>query len=226
MSSCRRSAARGFLVLFAFVLSGSSFARAQRGLEELERELRTKHRDILVKLLRGMVPADDKVAEHRDAMNTQTEYLTRRFVDPIFQNTPPGSTERTKTMAYLIDQAHLDIGEFVRYKADNQPAAKMYTHYFCLHAKAVILTDSKRTAHSSLNLDAGTGKSGGSRQPRSELGETLADLIDEDLKKELIPEVERLKDPEKLPNDGVKYYALRGSASPCSPQPTPGWTRC
>ncbi len=215
------------LALITFFVGSSSVVRAQRGLEELERELRTKHRAVLAELLRGTVAADDAKPEHKDALNAQTEYLARRFVDPIFQSTPPGSTERSKTMAYLIDHARIDVDELNRFKANNQAAAKLYTHYFCVHAKAVLLTDPKRTPVSSLNLMRALANLAVLGQ--GELGDVLVDVIEEDLKKDQLPEAERLKSTENLPNDGVKYYALRGLqdllAQPAKPSGDPFLTK-
>ena len=209
---------RWLLIPFAFFVSGSSFVHAQKGLEELERELRTKHRAILVDLLRGNVEANPNTPGHVEAISAETEYLTRRFIDPIFTYAPPGAP-RTKTMTYLIEQVEIDVRQITRSKNDVRAVAKMYTHYFCQHARKVILSDDRRTPLSSMCLTAALVELASLGQ--GELGETLAELIEEDLRKDMLTEAERLRDPDKIPNDGMKYYALRGLQTLLAQPPMP-----
>ena len=208
MSSCCRGAVRWLLFLGVF-FAGSSLVRAQKGLEELERDLYKKHRLILVDLLRGIVVGNDKLPEHTEALSAQTEYLTRRFVDAVFVDAPPGSPPK-KSMEFLIDQVEVDLKQLRDNKAKNQAAAKLYTHYFCLHAKGVIQKDEKRNPRSTLNLTRALMNLATLGQ--GELGETLADLIEDDLKNDAYSEAQHLQDPIMFPfpNDGMKYYALRG----------------
>ncbi len=125
-------------------------------------------------------------------------------------------------MAYLIDQVGIDLKEFGGYKALNQPAAKLYTRYFCVNAKSILMGDPARVPTppvAAINLTRALANLGVLAQ--GELGETLVEIIDADLEKDKIPEAERLKNPDKLPNDGVKYYALQGLQKLLSQPPQP-----
>jgi hypothetical protein len=207
----RHYALCGILAVFTLATTGSAVVRSQeKGLEALKSDLDGKYRTILKDLLRGDVEADPKNPEHVAAISTETEYLARRFVDPLFLNTPPNppDRDREKTLTYLIGRVDIDLNEMARSKKNIQPVASLYTHYFGLHAKAVIQGRAKAIPVAALNLARALANV--SVLGQGELSEALVDLIEADLKKDALPEAERLRTPENLPNDGVKYYALRG----------------
>jgi hypothetical protein len=202
-----RFAVCGILSVFALTTTAPAAVRSQqRGLEALKSDLDGKYRTLLNDLLRGDVEADPKNPDHVAAINTETEYLARRFVDPLFLNTPPNPPE--KTLNYLIGRVTVDLDLMTRSKKNIQPVANLYTHYFGLHAKAVIQGRAKAIPVAALNLTRALANV--SVLGQGELSEVLVDLIEGDLKRDALPEAERLRSPENLPNDGVKYYALRG----------------
>jgi hypothetical protein len=59
---------------------------------------------------------------------------------------------------------------------------------------------------------------------QGELGVALAEIIDADLEKDRFSEAERIRDSDKVPNDGVKYYALRGIQKLLDQPPWPDMT--
>jgi hypothetical protein len=210
--SSRRAFRRALGVCTIFV-TGVSFLHSQEPLDKIKDKLERPGviRETLKELLPGNTKADPNNMDHVAAVNAETEWLARSFVDPYYRDTPPNPPEkdRKKTLAFLIGKVDTDVTLMTKSRYDAEPVAAMYTHYFAMHARAVLLNPkSPAPPVSALNLTRALANLAVLRQ--GELSDVLVDLVEADLKKDQAPQAERVNDPSKMPNDGVKYYALRG----------------
>jgi hypothetical protein len=208
--SSRRAFRWALLVVAASVVS-PSFVSSQEPLDKIKDKLERPGaiRETLKDLLPGKTKADPMNADHVAAINAETEWLARSFNDPFYRDRPPNPPEadRKKTLAHLISIVERDVTQMTRSMNDVEPVAAMYTHYFGVHARGVLL-NSPAPPVAALNLTRALASLAALGQ--GELSDVLVDLVEADLKKDQAPEAERVKNPDKMPNDGVKYYALRG----------------
>jgi hypothetical protein len=211
--SSRRAFRWALLVVAAAVVS-PSFVSSQESLDKIKDKLERPGpiKDTLRDLLPGKTRADPMNAEHVAAINAETEWLARSFNDAHYRNTPPNPPEkdRKKTLAYLIGRVDTDVSLMTRSMNDVEPVAAMYTHYFGMHARGVLLNNATSPAPPVAALNLTRALASLAALGQGELSDVLVDVVEADLKKDQAPEAERVKNPDKMPNDGVKYYALRG----------------